>query len=223
MWRVVPGSSVYFFLLDKTTAGLRSVTKTEKKTLPVHLSLLSAAMARSVASVLFLPVTVVKTRFEAMGPERPYRSTIHAMQTIIKVEGARSLWSGLIATLLRDVPHSALYFAMYNYTKGVILPLRTPDSRVPVAALNFLSGVISGLTATIVSHPFDVIRTRLQTQYGSQNPDGMLQMTKKIVTVRLCALFHACVLNFAGVFIATMFKEGINKFIFTIDVLRRKD
>lgn len=187
MWRVVPGSSVYFFLLDKTTTGLRTMTNSTSKTLPVHLSLLSAALARSVASVLFLPVTVVKTRFEAMGPERPYRSTIHAMQTIFKVEGARSLWAGMVPTLLRDVPHSALYFAMYNYTKGVIQPLRPADSRVPMAALNFLAGVISGLTATVVSHPFDFIRTRLQTQYGQQAPSGMLEMVSKVVKVRLGA------------------------------------
>lgn len=73
---------------------------------------------------------------------------------------------------------------MYNYTKGVILPLRPADSRVPVAALNFLSGVISGLTATIVSHPFDFIRTRLQTQYGQQEPSGMIEMITKVVKVR---------------------------------------
>lgn len=186
MWRVVPGSSVYFFLLDKTTTAMKTTMKTPNSTtLPVHLSLLSAALARSVASVLFLPFTVVKTRFEAMGAERPYRSTLHAMQTISRVEGLRALWTGLVPTLLRDVPHSALYFAMYNYMKSVILPLRSPESRIPVVGLNFVAGMISGLTATVVSHPFDVVRTRLQTQYGSTSPRGMIDMTWKMVKVRL--------------------------------------
>lgn len=187
MWRVVPGSSVYFFLLERTTHALKELQGTNGQLLSFHISLLSAAIARGVASVIFLPVTVVKTRFEAMGPSRSYTSTLGALRTIARAEGASALWSGLLPTVLRDVPHSALYYAMYNYTKSLILPLRGPDSRVPIGALNFASGLISGLTATIVSHPFDVIRTRIQTQSAvpsALNPRGMIPMAIKIVRVR---------------------------------------
>jgi solute carrier family 25 protein 38 len=180
IWRVIPGSAVYFFLLENLTASMKKNMTKEEKRLPVHLSLLSAAMARGVASILFLPITVVKTRFEAMGPTRPYTSTWNAIVSIQKHESLRSLWTGLIPTLLRDVPHSAIYFAMYNYTKSVVIPLRKPDSKIPTGFLNFGAGIISGLTATIISHPFDVIRTRLQTQYGNNKPLGMFELTSLI-------------------------------------------
>jgi solute carrier family 25 protein 38 len=184
MWRILPGSAVYFFLLDKVTTGFRQTLSTDVKSLPVHLSLLSAAVARGAASFLFLPITVVKTRFEAMGPNRPYSSTLGALKSIAATEGIRSLWSGLVPTILRDVPHSALYFAMYNYTKSIIIPMRPPDSKVPVGVLNFSAGIISGLSATIISHPFDVIRTRLQTQYSTSSPvKGTFEMTRQIIKV----------------------------------------
>jgi hypothetical protein len=155
----------------------------DAKRLPVHLALLSAALARSIASIAFLPVTVVKTRFEALGASTPYSSTWGALRSIAATEGFRSLWSGLVPTVLRDVPHSALYYAMYNYTKSVLLPMRNPDSRIPIGVLNFTAGIISGLSATIFSHPFDVIRTRLQAQ-ASLSSLGMVNMTLKILKVR---------------------------------------
>lgn len=184
MWRVVPGSAMYFFLLEKTTASLRKTLAPDAKMLPTHLSLLSAALARSVSSVIFLPITVVKTRFEALGAKTPYTSTWGGLRGIAATEGVRSLWSGLVPTVLRDVPHSALYYAMYNYTKSIMLPMRASDSRIPLPALNFSAGLISGLSATIVSHPFDVIRTRLQSQLLHSDSQGMLSMTIHILRVR---------------------------------------
>lgn len=209
MWRVVPGSSVYFFLLERTTLALKEMQGTSSQLLPFHVSLLSAAIARGVASVIFLPVTVVKTRFEAMGPNRAYSSTLGALRTIARTEGVPTLWSGLVPTVLRDVPHSALYYAMYNYTKSIILPMRSPDSRVPIGALNFASGLISGLTATIVSHPFDVIRTRIQTHNSSttsaSHPKGMIKTALKIVKVRFG--FPILQLHFVHVTMAAALKK----------------
>lgn len=139
---------------------------------------------------MFLPVTVVKTRFEAMGPNRPYTSTLGALRAISATEGVGALWSGLVPTVLRDVPHSAIYYAMYNYTKSIIIPWRSPDSRVPISALNFTSGIFSGLTATLVSHPFDVIRTRLQTQYAStiSTPTTAARLSRGMIPTTLMIL-----------------------------------
>lgn len=187
IWRVVPGSAMYFLLLEKITNLLRRSDGIAdiRTPLPVHLSLLAGASARSAASVLFLPITVVKTRFEAMGISNPYSSTIGAMQTIARVEGVSSLYRGLVPTVLRDAPHSAFYYAMYNYTKEVLSPYRRPDSQIPVAVLNFVAGLISGLTATIISHPFDVIRTRLQTQFATRSPQGMMAIAAYMIQVCL--------------------------------------
>lgn len=145
-----------------------------------------AAASRSVASTVFLPLTVVKTRFEAMGSTRPYTSTWNAIVFIQKIEGWRSLWSGLWPTLLRDVPHSALYYSIYNHLKRVLHPLRKNDSKIPIGFYNLAAGVSAGLIATLTNHPFDVIRTRTQTQFGNQKPLGMVKMTARIVKVRTC-------------------------------------
>jgi hypothetical protein len=43
-----------------------------------------------------------------------YKNTWHALQMIIKHDGFAALYQGYRATLMRDVPFSALQFAFYG-------------------------------------------------------------------------------------------------------------
>ena len=46
-----------------------------------------------------------------------YRSVSGALSTIYRTEGVKGLFTGLGATLARDVPFSAIYFATYTQLK----------------------------------------------------------------------------------------------------------
>lgn len=43
-----------------------------------------------------------------------YKNTWHALQMIVKYDGVGALYQGYRATLMRDVPFSALQFAFYG-------------------------------------------------------------------------------------------------------------
>ncbi len=72
-------------------------------------------MSRGLAAFVACPFTVVKTRMEYTGPGAvQYRSTAHALGTIMRDRGVRGLFSGVGPTLLANAPFSALYYVFYT-------------------------------------------------------------------------------------------------------------
>jgi len=75
-----------------------------------------------VASFIYVPSEVLKTRMQLQGRyNNPsfisgynYKNTWHALQMIVKYDGVGALYQGYRATLMRDVPFSALQFAFYG-------------------------------------------------------------------------------------------------------------
>ncbi|NXS58886.1 S2538 protein, partial [Brachypteracias leptosomus] len=159
--RCIPGVGIYFstlymmkqkFLVDRSPTALESV--------------FLGATARAVSGICMLPVTVVKTRYES--GRFGYRSVYGALKSIYQTEGARGMFSGLTATLLRDAPFSGIYLMFYTQTKKL-----TPQGKaecwglyqldpVLMPLLNFGCGVFAGVLASLATQPADVIKTHMQ-------------------------------------------------------------
>ncbi|MEQ2183674.1 hypothetical protein GOODEAATRI_000501 [Goodea atripinnis] len=107
--------------------------------------------ARTVAGVAMLPITVIKTRFEC--GRYSYVSVSGALRSVCQSEGPAALFSGLMATLLRDVPFSGIYVMFYSQTKASL-------PQAPLA--NFSCGVLAGVLASLVTQPADVVKTHVQ-------------------------------------------------------------
>jgi len=153
--RTVPGVGIYF-----SSMTWMKNTLCGGKPGPVE-SVIVGAMGRTVAGVAMIPITVVKTRFES-GIFK-YNGVTDALYTIYRHEGLKGLSSGLLPTLVRDAPFSGIYLMFYEQFK----------SRVPAALLetspnsaHFLCGVLAGATASTVTHPADVVKTKMQVCSG---------------------------------------------------------
>ncbi|NXK53459.1 S2538 protein, partial [Chauna torquata] len=165
--RCIPGVGIYFstlytmkqkFLVDRSPTALESV--------------FLGATARAISGICMLPVTVVKTRYES--GRFGYGSVYGALKSIYQTEGARGMFSGLTATLLRDAPFSGIYLMFYTQTKKLtpqgkaelwrLSLCSVADQLDPVLMplLNFGCGIFAGILASLATQPADVIKTHMQ-------------------------------------------------------------
>lgn len=161
----IPGTAIFFGAYEALKRLMLSYG------LPDTICHLTAGLTGDLAaSVVYVPSEVLKTRLQLQGQfNNPhfnsgfnYRSTLHACKTIVNKEGPSALFHGYKATLFRDLPFSALQFAFYERFKILKDKWRPNESRGSVyeMASGFLAGALAGGLTT----PFDVVKTRIQTQ-----------------------------------------------------------
>lgn len=150
-------------------------------------NLLAGAVARTLAGMLLMPLTVIKVRYESN--MYSYGSIAAAGRDIYRGEGLRGFFSGFGATAIRDAPYAGLYVLFYEQSKKQLSALyggggnnsigssaeegAIGDGGLPgvmgvstAATINFSSGVIAGAGCSAISNPFDAVKTRIQLQPG---------------------------------------------------------
>ncbi|PNG99010.1 Solute carrier family 25 member 38, partial [Tetrabaena socialis] len=80
----------------------------------------------------------------------------------MRTEGVRGLFRGLGPTVLINAPYSGLYYMFYTRLKEALA-----EEGRPQAAINFASGVVAAVAATLLTQPADVVRTRMQLGFTS--------------------------------------------------------
>ena len=133
--------------------------------------------AGMVQSIFLCPMEHIKCRVQ-VDTAHKYRGTAHACYSIIQEHGIKALNRGMGATLYREVPSFGMYFVSYDIVKVYIektLQQMNKNNSINsnIAANNnehahayiasALAGGISGVLAWLVTYPFDVIKTHIQT------------------------------------------------------------
>lgn len=158
LMRAAIGPGVFFSILD-VVQGRRG----DDYAAPKLTVFLEGALARSVAGTLLCPLGVVKTRYE-------YTRDVHVpgvgnmLARIAREEGVPGLFRGLVPTLVRDIPSTGLYLMFY---KSVFQPrfrslAAAADVEVSQTIVNLAAAGLAAVVATVISQPFDVLRTTLQ-------------------------------------------------------------
>eukprot|EP00064_Thunnus_orientalis_P004354 superscaffoldBa00000393_g4365 len=114
------------------------------------------------AATVISPLELMRTKLQSQ--KLSYRELTNCVRLAVETEGWRSLWRALGPTLLRDVPFSAMYW--YNYERSKSWLCERYNTREPTLAISFISGAASGTIASIVTLPFDVVKTRRQVELG---------------------------------------------------------
>lgn len=136
------------------------------------------------ASILYVPSEVLKTRLQLQGRyNNPffysgynYKSTWDAARTIVRTEGVGALYSGYKATIIRDLPFSALQFACYEQLRR--LAIDTTGTHDIGIGLEVATAVSAGGIAGTITCPLDVVKTRTQTQLNGDSHEHSSQSAK---------------------------------------------
>jgi solute carrier family 25 protein 38 len=164
--RTACGAGLYFLLLERVTRELNAkfpVSKDSSQTVQGARTFAVGAASRALAAAMLCPLTVVKTRMEyASISGTTYTGVANALYTIGAKEGMKGLFSGLGSTLLRDAPFSGLNLVMYTQMRTVMGEVAVAQGRETDAMDTFFAGAVAGGVATFLTHPPDVLRTRVQ-------------------------------------------------------------
>ncbi|BAT73070.1 Protein MITOFERRINLIKE 1 [Vigna angularis] len=166
-----PISAVYTFSYESVKAALLPYLPKEYHSF-AHC--VGGGCASIATSFIFTPSDRIKQQMQVRSH---YRNCWDALVGVIRNGGFTSLYSGWIAVLCRNVPHSIIKFYTYESLKEVM-----PPSIQPNTFQTLVCGGLAGSTAALFTTPFDVIKTRLQTQIpGSANQyDSVLHALQKI-------------------------------------------
>jgi solute carrier family 25 protein 39/40 len=172
----VPMVGIYMPLYDYCMASWTSAAGG-------YTPILAGTFSRLVAVFSVAPFELIRTRQQvapSIGSAKGRLSVLEAAKlhntlapsdsssrTRIMLRQVRGLWTGVSATLLRDVPFSALYWGTLEPMRQALLPRGPgPVSRKDLVVSNMVAGGVCGCFAAGITTPFDVVKTRLQLGAG---------------------------------------------------------
>lgn len=136
---------------------------------------LAAGLSGGSAAFLCNPLDLIKVRMQASGMRSTaeslptYRGVGHAASSIVRREGLRGLYTGVLMTASRAAVVAAAELASYDEIKCASLRHGLFTEGVP---LHFATAMLSGFCATAASSPFDVVRVRLMSQPVTSTGEG---------------------------------------------------
>ncbi|KIY73203.1 mitochondrial carrier [Cylindrobasidium torrendii FP15055 ss-10] len=167
--RNVPGVAMYMAGLTQFRTALaasgyftiaHSTSQSDKSVLPkltAQGNLIAGATTRVAVGFLLNPISLLKTRFESN--LYAYNGVFEALKGMNRSE----LFRGFLATSLRDAPYAGLFVVFYE---GIKRDFPFPDC--PPTMVHSSSGAAAGALATLATHPFDVVKTKIQVRSDAQ-------------------------------------------------------
>lgn len=135
----------------------------------------AGAVAGLVSRFVIAPLDVIKIRLQLQihslsdplsvrdvnGPV--YKGTLGTLKQILREEGVTGLWKGNIPAELMYLTYGSVQFSSYAYMSHLLESLPSAYA-LPSSATSFISGATAGATATTITYPLDLLRTRFAAQ-----------------------------------------------------------
>ncbi|KAI5693402.1 hypothetical protein M8J75_015401 [Diaphorina citri] len=105
-----------------------------------------------------------------------YSGPVDVVRKLVRQHGVTSVFKGLCATLLRDIPANGAYFVTYETIKNFLADRSTSPSgeKKSVSMLSTIfAGGCAGIMYWVVGMPADVLKSRLQTAPEGTYPNGV--------------------------------------------------
>lgn len=130
------------------------------------LYLAASASAEFLADIALCPLEAIKVKQQTSVP--PFARTLHSAWTkTVAAEGIAGLYKGLVPLWARQIPYTMVKFASFERTVEAIYGLlpkkKNQYSALAQTGVSFLGGYIAGIFCAVVSHPADVMVSKVNT------------------------------------------------------------
>ncbi|CAL8286905.1 unnamed protein product [Arctogadus glacialis] len=154
---------------------------------PLAVKMISAGAAACVGDLITFPLDTAKVRLQIQGEQKVeaaknirYRGVFGTMATMVKTEGPKSLYNGLIAGLQRQVCFASIRIGLYDNVKNFY----NGDKEHASIMIRILAGCTTGAMAVSLAQPTDVVKVRFQAQMNlkgvARRYNGTMQAYKHI-------------------------------------------
>ena len=131
-------------------------------TLTTPTAFVSAFLTGYIESACVTPFEAVKVRMQVKENMSRYGSSLQCARSMAAQEGLGSLYSGFWATCGRNCVFNSFYFGSIFFVKENLL---TPPTDVASQVQqSLLTGLVGGNVATMFKMPFDIVKSRMQSQ-----------------------------------------------------------
>ncbi|KAH7914457.1 mitochondrial carrier domain-containing protein [Hygrophoropsis aurantiaca] len=140
-------------------------------------------VAASMAACFTHPLDLTKVRMQTLGPSVQRPSMLAIMRTSVTESGIRSLYTGLTASLLRQMTYSLVRLGTYEEMKR-----RMSENGRPSSAKLLLAAGAAGGLGGIAGNPADILLVRMtsdslrppEKRYGYRNAiTGLISLVKE--------------------------------------------
>lgn len=148
--------------------------------------MIAGAIAGSATVIITNPIWVVNTRIttrrqdadvEAGADAKPRRppSTMGTLMALLKNEGPRALFAGVIPALVLVI-NPILQYTLFEQMKNTV-----EKKRKVTPTIAFMLGALGKLFATSVTYPYITVKSQMHVAAHTEKKEGMSQALKRVV------------------------------------------
>ncbi|XP_017772710.1 PREDICTED: mitochondrial ornithine transporter 1 [Nicrophorus vespilloides] len=154
---------------------MQKLTRTEKvENLSIVSNATAGCLASFFSSIALTPTELIKCKLQAMYEVQKEQASrgIHSEKIgpwrltsdIIKMDGFRGLFRGLVATLVREMPGYFFFFGGYEGTRTMLCNNDQTKDDIGLLKTMF-AGSVGGMVFWCVTYPVDVAKSRIQVNH----------------------------------------------------------
>lgn len=162
--------------------------KTSNERLPAWAGMVAGAMAGTCQVLATNPMEMVKINMQLASKTGKRRLSL---TETVNTMGMRGLYAGTIATLMRDIPFSMIFFQSFASISELIRASREEKGQLS-AVWTLTAGISAGTIGAILATPMDLVKTRYQAEWFAARQTGLLRP------------------SISGTWMKTVQREGIN-------------
>lgn len=156
----------------------------DEKKVPWFVISLAGGASGILTRAVTQPLDVVKIRLQVQDTDwsaRKYKGTISTMRKMALEEGVSALWKGHTPAQVLSLTYGLVQFTGFDLLSQLTHPIFSVSPFLQPLQ-HFICGSLAGVLATLLSYPFDVVRTRYIIQGNPPVYTAMHQTFKIIIS-----------------------------------------